>query len=131
MPVGAKSTKQPNTATSTPEAEIVAAFQATKSMAIPAQLLWEGVFKRPVVCEVKEDSQTALQVIKTGRNPTMRHLPKHQGVSLSFLHQAFESDTMNMVYQHTDGQKADIFTKVFKEIAKWKHAVSLIGIQRP
>ena len=36
-----------------------------------------------------------------------------------------------MTYQTTDGQSADIFTKVFRDSVKWDHARKLIGVGDP
>ena len=36
-----------------------------------------------------EDNTAAIQVIKTGKNPTMKHLQRHQGINIRMLHDLF------------------------------------------
>ena len=36
-----------------------------------------------------EDNTAAIQISKTGKNPTMRHLQRHQGINIRLLHDLF------------------------------------------
>ena len=36
-----------------------------------------------------EDNTATIQIIKTGKNPTMRHLLRHQGINIRVLHETF------------------------------------------
>ena len=75
-----------------------------------------------------EDNQSALQVMKTGKNSTMRHLPRAHGISVSALHDYCNLSGVLLVYILSEFQKADIFTKCFKLAPTWQHVSNLIGM---
>ena len=128
FPLSAKSAKQTSVSHSTPEAEIVSAALGIRTVGVPALDLWEFVLQRLVILELMEDNQSTIQVIKTGKNPTMRHISRTHGVNVSWLHDCYARGIFTMTYQTTDGQSADIFTKVFRDSVKWDHARKLIGV---
>jgi len=130
FPLAARCTKQTATSFSTPESDLIAANSALRLMGIPSLDFWEALLGRKVTLEFREDNQTAIVVMKTGRNQTMRHLPRCHGISLSWLHEVISWETVKLVYQDTGGQCADIFTKVFKTAQTWFHAVNLIGMTK-
>ena len=86
FPLCAKSAKQTCVAHSTVEAEMVAANTAVRTVGIPSLDMWESVLKRHVVLNLIEDNESAYQIIKTGKNPTMRHLTRANGVHVSWFH---------------------------------------------
>ena len=130
FPLAARCTKQTATSFSTPESELVAANSALRLMGVPTLDFWEALLGRKVTLEFREDNQTAIVVMKTGRNQTMRHLPRCHGISVSWLHEIMLWDNVKLVYQETGGQCADIFTKVFKTAQSWYHAVNMIGMSK-
>ena len=67
---------------STPEAEIVAADTAIRTLGIPAIDLWDVVFDKTTPVEFLEDSESIIVVINSGKNPTMRHLQCTHDVSI-------------------------------------------------
>ena len=69
-----------------------------------------------------------IRVAQTGKNPTMRHLGRTHGVSVKWIHQTFLSPQYVLLYEETNKQAADIFTKAFTDPAKWYHACRLIGV---
>jgi hypothetical protein len=74
FPVSASSKKQTSTSLSTPEAEIVAARDGLKE-SLPMSDFWEPVFGREhMSTHLLEDNESAIQVLSTGKNPTMRHM---------------------------------------------------------
>ena len=75
-----------------------------------------------------EDNQSCLQVLKTGKNPTMRHISRAHGICISALHDYCNLERVTIEYQESEGQKADIFTKVFKLVPVWQHVSNLIGM---
>ena len=131
FPLGAKCQRQTAVAHSTPEAEIVSANHAVRTVGLPSLDLWEGVLHRSVVLLLLEDNESTFQIIKTGRNPTMRHITRTHGVNVSWLHDLYQKGAFQMMYTRTESQCADIFTKSFRDALKWSEAVRLIGVTRP
>ena len=74
-----------------------------------------------------EDNQAMICVCKTGKNPTMRHVGRTHKVDIAWLHERFQETAFELIYETTDKQAADIFTKGFTDIVKWRHACSLIS----
>ena len=70
FPLGAKCQRQTAVAHSTPEAEIVSANHAVRTVGLPSLDLWEGILQRSVALLLLEDNESTYQIIKTGRNPT-------------------------------------------------------------
>ena len=89
---------------------------------------------RKCVVELMEDNTATMQIIKTGRNPALRHINRTQKVSVAWLHDVFDkilSGQLKLTYCPTAEQKADIFTKAFTDVQKWAHACQLIGVHLP
>jgi len=122
------SRKQGAVSHSTPEAEIVAADVALRVEGVPALALWDVLLGRPQCIMFHEDNQAAIQVMKTGRNPTMRHLERTHKVCIAWLHDQFSCGDWELIYEVSNKQSADIFTKPFSEPAKWTHACELINL---
>ena len=75
-----------------------------------------------------EDNQAALQIVRTGRNPTLRHVGRTHRVSIAWLAEALSHADMHVLYETSDKMAADIFTKPFTDPRKWQHACRLIGL---
>ena len=75
-----------------------------------------------------EDNESTYQIIKTGKNPTMRHLTRTHGVHVSWLHDLWERKIFGVTYTRTEAQCADVFTKTFGDVVKWQGAIELIGM---
>jgi hypothetical protein len=75
-----------------------------------------------------EDNQAAIQVIKTGRNPTMRHLGRTHKIDIGWLHNVFARGLCSLGYCDTEKQAADMFTKSFAEKTKWHTVCGLVGL---
>ena len=116
---------------STPEAEIVAADVAMRSMGMPALKLVERILKKSPNFVFYDDNKAMIGVVRSGRNPTMRHLERSHGVSISWMHEMFTRDYMYLAYEVTDRMAADIYTKAFNDGRKWKHACLQIGLLDP
>ena len=80
---------------------------------------------------VHEDNQAIIQCVKTGKNPTMRYLHRTHRVSVGWLHERFQGEQLDLVYEVTTRMCADIYTKTFDNADKWKHACWLIGLVNP
>ena len=74
FPLNAVSKKQSVVSHSTPEAEIVAADAALRLEGIPGLTLWDALARKKIDLIMFEDNQATLQILKTGKNPTLRHL---------------------------------------------------------
>ena len=87
FPIAAVCRRQQCTSHSTPEAEIVAADTALRTIGIPALELWSIVLNdEKLILQFQEDNSTMITVMKTGKNPTMRHLNRTHRVSIHWLH---------------------------------------------
>ena len=111
---------------STPESEIVAADCALRLVGLPALQLWDALLPRKAHITFHEDNQAMIRVCETGRNPTMRHLGRTHRVDVAWLHERFQEPTLTLVYEKTDAQAADIFTKAFSNPETWHHVCGLI-----
>ena len=109
MPLAAKSQKQPGTAHSTPEAEIIAA-DMLRNTGVPALGLWETVLRRTVDLEFREGNAAACLVMASGRNPTMRTLHRAHRVNVNAIHQLFNLPSVHLFHQPTDTHAAYFLT---------------------
>ena len=79
--------------------------------------------------EFYEDNQAAIQVIKSGKNPNMKHMGRTHKVCTMWLHEVIQNDpTVRIIYADSLEMCADIFTKDFSEKEKWSQAIKLINI---
>ena len=69
-----------------------------------------------------------IAIIRSGQNPTMRHLERTHGISIQWMHEIFQNDLIYLVYEITSKMCADIHTKAFKDHMTWKRACMLINI---
>eukprot|EP00972_Heterocapsa_arctica_P098895 14592786-Heterocapsa_arctica.AAC.1 len=70
-----------------------------------------------------------MQVLKSGENPTMRHLGRARRVHLAWLSEVFRKcDQVHIAYCNTDEQAADLLTKGFTNPQVWERVRSLIGV---
>ena len=97
---------------STPESEIVAMHATLRTVTIPMMELW-----KPLLPGMKSvvfgDNESMLQVLKTGRNPTMRHLGLTHRVSVAWLHEQFKSGLFDFVIRRSEYMAAYIFYEGF------------------
>ncbi len=128
FPIAGASKRQTCVSHSTPEAEIVAADFALRSAGLPALQLWDTLLQRAAGLSFHEDNQAMIRVCKTGRNPTMRHLGRTHRVSVAFMHECFTQPGIDLVYEMTHRQCADIYTKAFTEPAKWYAVCLLVNV---
>ena len=113
-----------------PEAELVAMDTTLRVIAMPAHVMWD-VLSHAIKPTVFGDNEAMLQVIKTGRNPTMRYLARTHRVSVAWLHEVYASGVFAFKYKETKLMAADIFTKPFSNPQKWLEVIQLISIHPP
>jgi hypothetical protein len=117
---------------STTEAELVAASLGAKNYGIALgafmKQVCEGLGARALPLIHHVDNQCVIEVVRTGRNPTMRHLGRVHGVSVGFLHEFYKQDDMIMYYVSSSLMAADIYTKAFVDGQKWRDLCNKIRI---
>ena len=113
---------------STPEAEIIAADTTLRTMGIPSLSIWETLSGSSPKLLFHDDNQGMIGVVRSGRNPTMRHLERTHGISITSLHEHFVRDNFVLMYEVTSKMAADIHTKGFKSPLAWNRACMLINL---
>ena len=111
FPLSGSSKRQGCVSHSTPEAEIVAADVAMRAMGTRALKLLQRILKKSPNFVFYDDNKAMIGVVRSGRNPTMRHLERSHGVCISWMHEMFTRDYMHLAYEVTDRMAADIYTK--------------------
>ena len=86
------------------------------------------MLKRKVQLVVNEDNQTAITVVRTGKNQTMRHMQRTHDVCTKWLTNilATLSDRIHLNYCDTKEMCADILTKPFDSAIKFAAAKLLV-----
>ena len=98
-----------------------------RTIALPLLSLVEEVFGVSQV-QVCGDNQAMLIVMKTGRNPTMRHLSRTHRVSVAWLHEQYQRENFVFSYVTSSDMAADIFTKPISQPDVWSHARKKINV---
>ena len=57
----------------------------------------------------------------------MRHLNRTHRVSIDWLHERFKDPGYHLIWEQSSKQAADIFTKAFPDVLKWRAASVLIN----
>ena len=102
-----------------------------KALGIPAKDLWEVLLRKGVLLYFHEDNQAMIQVVKTGRNPTMRHLGRVHRIAVAWLHERWEAGDCTLFYEKSELMAADIYTKSFTNKDKWTAVCWLINVVDP
>ena len=131
FPLAGGSKRQGCVSHSTPEAEIVAADTALRTLGIPALSLWKVLAKVFPQLLFHDDNQGMISVVSSGRNPTMHHLERTHGISIASMHEHFQKDHFVLIFEITAKMAADIHTKGFKNPMAWKKACMLINLLEP
>ena len=114
FPLSGGSKRQGCVSHSTPEAEIVAADVTLRTMGLPALSIWETLTGKSPKLLFHDDNQGMIGVVRSGRNPTMRHLERTHGIAITSLHELFTRENYVLMYEVTSKMAADIHTKGFK-----------------
>ena len=70
---------------------MVSANSAIRLMGLPSLDLWEVVLGRRIALDLIEDNESTVQIIKTGKNPTMRHMSRTHGVNVMWLYDLYHN----------------------------------------
>ena len=96
--------------------------------AVPVISLWKTLVGSDPKIIFHDDNQGMIAIIRSGQNPTMRHLERTHGISIQWMHEIFQNDLIYLVYEVTSKMCADIHTKAFKDHMTWRRACMLINI---
>ena len=110
---------------------MVATSHALRLIGLPALELWSVLLPYGSYMWFLEDNQAMLQCIRTGRNPTMRHLARTHRVSVAWIHEQYAAKRFTFAHESGEKMPPDIFTKAFQDRTKWKRARHLINIVLP
>ena len=82
-----------------------------------------------------EDNQAMILIVRSGRNPTMRHVGRVHRVFVQCLHarigRHLDEDLTLLFYEDTLNMSADIYTTGFNMPDRWGRALRLINVYRP
>ena len=65
-----------------------------------------------------EDNKASLDILRSGRNPTLRYMSRTQGVDMKWLHTVYMKDNVTAAYVPTTVVAADIYTKEYSDVHK-------------
>jgi hypothetical protein len=131
VPLAQSSKRQRCVSKSTPEAEVVAADHALRTLGIPNAEGFALVLKRDLTIDFLEDNSATIQICEKGSSPALRHVGRTHGISIAWLHELFRMKIYNLKKIESEQQAADIFTKEFHVEEKWQHALTLINVVNP
>jgi len=104
-----KAHKQSTVATSTAEAEYIAAYEATKEAIYLKRIGIDlGILDEDYTVTLHEDSQAC---IKIAENPCLAERTKHFDIKYHWLREQIKKMNVKLSYINTHDQLADIFTK--------------------
>eukprot|EP00972_Heterocapsa_arctica_P049851 7332686-Heterocapsa_arctica.AAC.1 len=76
-----------------------------------------------------KETSSRRRVVKSGKNPIMRHLGRTHKVNLAWLSEVIRKcDQVNIANCNTNEQAADLLTKGFTNPQVWERVRSLIGV---
>ena len=106
-------TWQTHTASSSAEAEIVAASGALRREALPIQQLIESCTGRRLQIEMMVDNTQAIAAAERGYSKKLRHLNRTHRVAIGVIHECLMDKEMavSMTWVPTATPKGDLFTK--------------------
>ena len=85
-------------------------------------LLWVDDVPGKVKAKICGDNKGNLRDMKTGRNPTMRHLARTRRICVAWLHEQHLREGFEVDYINTNSMLAYIFTKPTPSPIKRGHA---------
>ncbi len=121
-PISWGSKRQTATSVHTCESEIVSLSLCLRTELIPAQIMLEALLGRTVRAELMEDNAACIVACKKGYSPALRYLSRTQRLSIGFIREATNPETVygindneygriEIVKADTKERKGDMFTK--------------------
>ena len=123
---------QAATASSTGEAEIIAAAEALRRMVLPLQDTLECMWGADQLLppELYSDASVAEAALRSGWSRNLRYLRKHQRVSICAVRDLLVTSTTAHRHVESKANVADVFTKCLPADAHWRHAATLGLVRR-
>jgi len=91
--------------------------------------LWASVAGKEPRIIFHDDNQAMIAVVRSGKNPTMRHLERSHGISIVWMHEMLLLlSYIIFIFEITSKMAADIHTKAFRDPMAWKRACLLINV---
>ena len=124
------SKKQGCTAQHMAGAETISLATVLGSELLPAKCLLQKFIRTPVNVIMMDDTEATIISIRKAYSPTVRHLPRVDGISIGLLNEITTreetNDESNLKVHKvaTADHKADLFTK--EDCAKFEHALNMI-----
>ena len=103
---------------STPDAETVAMDMTLRLLVLPLLMLLDDVFGK-TKAKIMGETKAMLRILKSGRNPTMRHLERTHRMCVAWLHEQHQREGFLFDYTNTRSMVADIYTKSIPSPHKW------------
>ena len=111
---------------------MVAGQHAYNKVIVPQLDLWQHLFGHNCRSVFHEDNESMIQVIRTGRNPTMRQLGRVHRVAIAVLHERLGDpktrDSVDLIHTPSKKMSADIYTKPFVTPDEWLRVCINISI---
>jgi hypothetical protein len=114
---------------------------------MPMMDLCDVLLPKKYLAVFHEDNTSMIAVVRSGRNPTMRHLGRTHRISVQWLHEQlgepnrlvpagdkkgnFAASKVSLVHTDTNRMAADIYTKAFTDPDKWWKVCKLINVIDP
>ena len=133
MPLGHRSKRQTAVSHSSTESEIVSADHGLKCIGLPALDLWEILLDRSpcaVGLQMFQDNDACCRVCRSGKNPNMTHIGRTHRISIAWLYEQPQANSIKMYRADSELMAADIFTKPFPDAkaSTWWPNLALINI---
>ena len=131
FPLAGLSKRQGCLSHSTPEAEIVAADFAMMRWGLPAITLWQQLGGKDPDFGFYDDNQTMIGMVRTGKNPTMRHLERTHGSASVGCVPSFRKGMCLLPMKSLPRWLRTFIPSLLRTPISWTHACQLINIFPP
>ena len=95
---------------------------------LPARDVCDKILHKKYMSLHLGDNKAMIRVIKSGRNPTVRHLQRVHRVNVVSLYEKFQDPRMDLDHVGTNDMAADIYTKGFTSAQKWVASLKSINV---
>jgi hypothetical protein len=124
LPLAWHSRRQTCTSHSTPEAECVAVNCALRTLGLPLMSLM-SFFDKRIGASLYEDNTTCATIVDRGHSAALIHMDRTHRVSLSWVAEVLQSQSITIIPTPSENMIADAFTKSFSP-NKWQHILDLL-----